>query len=147
MVWQYLNSQEALEVKMGYLSSQREPWYRQEKRSRPEILLTYMGRESIHSHNPFKFFLNRSQAICTNSYLLMSIKTDAPEIWKKENWQKKLVQYLNSLDGKYFFHYGRVYGGGLFKLEPKELAQLPLPEFLLSGEKIFKPAKQAALLF
>lgn len=142
-LWEYLSSKEAAEVRKGYLSTRRSPWFRQERRKRPDIVLTYMGRVSERSANPFRFFLNRSKAICANSYLLMTLK---PGVGRDERWLKELVDSLNSTGVDEFKKYGRVYGGGLFKLEPKELARMPLSRSLASIKGVPVDQGQVAMV-
>jgi hypothetical protein len=42
----------------------------------------------------------------------------------------RIWQFLNNLTADDLMGEKRVYGGGLYKLEPKELARVPLPQFL-----------------
>lgn len=123
--WQYLESGKSQGVPAGYLASRRSPWYSQEKRAPAPFLCTYMGREKDDG-NPFRFFWNKSKATAANVYLLLyprgKLKTALaarPELYPA------VFAHLQSLTGKRLIKEGRVYGGGLHKLEPKELANLP----------------------
>ena len=48
----------------------------------------------------------------------------------KENpiLKKRLLKALNQITGKTMIGEGRVYGGGMYKIEPKELANVPSSE-------------------
>jgi hypothetical protein len=123
-LWKYFNSAQGKEVRGGYLSRNRAPWYLQETRPVPPILATYMGRGK-QGAKPFRFFWNRSEAIATNVYLLLIPKaplkaalTRAPAL------AQRIVEILNQVDSAELVAHGRVYGGGLHKLEPRELSQL-----------------------
>jgi hypothetical protein len=126
--WRYLEQGEAEGIHSGFLTSRRTPWYSQEKREAAPFLCTYMGRQGS-SGNPFRFFWNKSQAVAANVYLMlyprveMKAALDAqPELYSV------VFAHLRSLTGKHLIREGRVYGGGLHKLEPKELAHLPAGE-------------------
>lgn len=114
-------------VSMGYLCAHREPWYSQEIRQPAPLLCTYMGRVTNGSSNPFRFILNHSTAVATNVYLMLYPMPMLAERLKNEpGLLKKIWKKLNSIPHKVLCCEGRVYGGGLHKLEPKELANVPL---------------------
>lgn len=106
-----------------YLCSRRTPWYSQEKRKAPQFFCTYIGRTNTKSGRPFRFIQNNSSAIAANTYLLLYAKPelqsalDAKPALKAEVWR-----ILNDIPLETLVLGGRVYGGGLHKLEPKELA-------------------------
>jgi hypothetical protein len=122
--WQYLQTGKAAEIHTSYLTSRRSPWYSQERRDPAPFLFTYMGR-SVEGRKPFRVIWNRSAAIAHNVYLLLypkgalkRILDDNPDLYQK------VFEHLRSLDGDRLMGEGRVYGGGLYKLEPKELARV-----------------------
>jgi len=123
--WQYLESGKAQGVHSGYLASRRTPWYSQEKREPAPFLCTYMGREKDDG-NPFRFFWNRSRATAANVYLLLYPKGELKTaLAARPELYPIVFAQLQSLAGEHLIKEGRVYGGGLHKMEPKELANLP----------------------
>jgi hypothetical protein len=84
-----------------------------------------MGREKADG-NPFRFFWNRSRATAANVYLLLYPKgeLEAALAARPELYPIVFAQ-LRALTGAHLIKQGRVYGGGLHKMEPKELANLP----------------------
>lgn len=112
------------DILSGYLVRQRDPWYRQEQREAAPYVLTYMGR-GVEQERPFRFILNRSKAIVTNMYLML-YPTSRLQAYLDADPEglKKVHAALLSLTGDDLRHGGRVYGGGLHKMEPKELAAL-----------------------
>jgi len=59
---------------------------------------------------------------------------------------KKIWKFLNGIRAEDLLDEGRVYGGGLHKMEPKELANVPADEFIrLAHVPILRPAKQPDL--
>ena len=123
--WKYLESGKAQSVHSGYLASRRRPWYSQEKREPAPFLCTYMGRKKDDG-NPFRFFWNKSRATAANVYLLLYPRGElkAALAARPELYPIVFAQ-LQSLAGEHLIKEGRVYGGGLHKMEPKELANLP----------------------
>jgi len=127
-LWEYLLTGKDT-VASGYLCRTRKCWYYQEKREAPLFLCTYMGRERQNSRQSFRFILNHSNATFTNCYLALyprgnmkSLLTDRPEM-KQSVWD-----VMNRIDPQFFIDEGRVYGGGLRKIEPAELLNVPVPE-------------------
>lgn len=51
---------------------------------------------------------------------------------KDDGLLQRIWQWLSQVQGTTLKQIGRSYGGGLFKLEPKELAQLPIDAQILS---------------
>jgi adenine-specific DNA-methyltransferase len=124
--WEYLKQGKAAGVHAGYLASRRSPWYSQEKRDVAPLLCTYMGRSL---ERPFRFIWNKSQAIAANVYLLLYPKEPVARILRAqpELWER-LFRTLQMIHADHFRAEGRVYGGGLFKMEPAELMRLPAGE-------------------
>ncbi|WP_257183572.1 Eco57I restriction-modification methylase domain-containing protein [Corynebacterium cystitidis] len=112
-------------VRGGYIVRNRTPWYKQERREVAPFLLTYMGRSSNSRDKSLRFILNKSQAIATNGYLMLYPKGDL-EVALKNNavTLEDIHEVLNSISNQDMSDGGRVYGGGLQKMEPKELASL-----------------------
>ena len=124
-LWRYLSGGEGA-LAGRYLCSRRRPWYAQEQRPPAPILCTYMGRGSSTRRRPFRFLRNRTAAIGANVYLNLYPRVP----WSPERLDG-LWAWLNALPPEALARVGRVYGGGLYKLEPAELAELPLPSSLV----------------
>ena len=123
-LWRYLKSGEERGIHEGYLLRNRDPWYRQEQRAPAPFLCTYMGRKKA-SGKTFRFFWNRSRAIAANTYLLLyPTNSLRGPIANNPVLGERIVRLLNSLAPKDFVDNGRVYGGGLFKMEPRELGRV-----------------------
>lgn len=113
------------DVRNGYLLRSRTPWYRQEHREPAPFLLTYMGRNRNAEAKPFRFILNKSQAIATNGYLMIYPVGGLKEaIDQGSITLEDTHEVLLSFTGDQLRDGGRVYGGGLHKVEPKELAAM-----------------------
>lgn len=112
------------EILKGYLAKQRKPWYKQERREPAPFVLTYMGR-GVDLDKPFRFIRNRSQAIATNMFLMLYPTPHLQRyIDSDPDGLAKIHRVLLSISGEDLRNGGRVYGGGLHKMEPKELAGL-----------------------
>jgi hypothetical protein len=113
----------------GYLCRHRSPWYAQEKRPHAPIVCTYMGRCDSKRGRPFRFILNNSVATVTNVYLAMyPTQSLANALVREPALIRDVWRILNAIEPEQILNEGRVYGGGLNKLEPKELANVPVPE-------------------
>lgn len=126
-LWAYL--QTGVErVAQGYLCRSRRHWYAQERRAAAPIVCTYIGR-SDHDGRPFRFLLNHSKATATNVYLMLyPSPLLANQIRRNPVALRLLWQALNAIGKETLLGNGRVYGGGMHKLEPKELANVPADE-------------------
>jgi hypothetical protein len=112
-------------VATRYLCKSKRLWYQQEQREPAPILCTYMGRGTKDSELPFRFILNHSRAIATNSYLMLYPRdTLAGELNTDSKQLQELWRGLNGLAPGALTSEGRVYGGGLRKIEPKELGEV-----------------------
>jgi hypothetical protein len=90
-----------------------------------------MGRPTRRSKSPFRFILNHSKATTANVYLLLYPKPDlAASLNGHPELYRKVWKTLSSIAAETLIEEGRVYGGGLHKLEPKELANVPADSVL-----------------
>ncbi len=125
-LWAYLEEGIAQGIAESYLCRHRNPWYAPEDRPPAPFVCTYLGRSDKRNGRPFRFILNNSQATAANVYLMLYPKLliehalqDTPEL-KRQVWM-----HLNKISAKALLAEGRVYGGGLCKLEPRELGNVP----------------------
>jgi hypothetical protein len=135
--YEYLQKGREEKIAASYLASHRAPWYSQEQRAPAPFLCTYMGRSRNGKH-PFRFIWNRSQATAHNVYLMLYPRSRLQEaLTNHPELAAKVFVALQSLTPAQFISAGRVYGGGLHKVEPKELAQIPARAVLESIEGHF----------
>lgn len=143
----YLDEGKARGLQERYLCKHRTLWYSQENRPPAPIVCTYLGRGDTKRGRPFRFILNGSRATVANVYLAMYptpllvrlLASDATLI-------RRIWAALNSLAAERLLGEGRVYGGGLHKLEPKELANVAVAELAALLPAGQRPAKQGDLL-
>lgn len=132
-LWKYLQSGLVNKINNAYICQHRKPWYAQEDRPASPFLCTYMGRRDS-PNSTFRFILNFSQATAANVYLLLYPKLGVARYLEKHPHDRKLIwEGLRSISTESLIQEGRVYGGGLYKLEPRELAHAsaePLLSFL-----------------
>ncbi len=128
--YEYIERGKTKKIDEAYLASHRSPWYSQEQRPPAPFLCTYMGRSRDGKH-PFRFLWNRSQATAHNVYLMLYPKAVLREVLTQHPQLESLVfEALQRITPAQIKSEGRVYGGGLHKVEPKELAQIPACEVL-----------------
>jgi hypothetical protein len=121
-LWQYLEGGRE-SVGRAYLCSRRVPWYAQERREPAEFLCTYMTRSDAG-----RFIFNRSQAIVANTYLMLYPREPLTRyIGGDPARTQRVWQALKAIGSSAMMAAGRVYGGGLYKLEPRELGAMPAP--------------------
>ncbi len=127
--WDYLKTARSNGITSRYLVRNREPWYRQERREPPPFLCTYFGRDAA-TGSPFRFVWNQSEAVATNLYLFLYPTRELAEALKRNpRLHKRVFDLLNGIQIAQLNDGGRVYGGGLHKLEPRDLAELAIPQF------------------
>jgi len=144
----YLEEGKARRLPERYLCMHRTPWYTQENRPPAPIVCTYLGRTDVKTGRPFRFILNGSRATVANVYLaLYPTPFMARELARDSTLLRKVWRALNQLPPEVLLGEGRVYGGGLHKLEPRELGNVPAA-FLLnlfSDARIPRRASQLEL--
>ncbi len=108
-----------------YLCSKRKIWYSQESRNPSQFYCTYIGRSENGKKKTFRFIHNKSNAIVSNSFLILYPNNRLLQLLKdNENAGGLIAEELNNLSSALMIEEGRVYGGGMYKMEPKELANV-----------------------
>lgn len=104
-------------VRNSYTATHRKRWFLIEQREPAPIVCTYMSRSNSQ---PFRFIRNKSKAVVTTAYLCLYPRESLDDIQLDE-----ACDLLNNIDPALLISSGREYGGGLRKLEPKELLSVP----------------------
>ena len=119
-LWLYLDAGKA-EIAKGYLCGRRAPWYAQEVRAPTFFLCTYIARRRRDGRTQ-RFIFNRSQAIAANGYLMLYPRPALERFIAGDPERARLVwQVLSKIGAATLSAGGRVYGGGLYKIEPRSL--------------------------
>lgn len=143
--YEYLEKGRAENVHASYLTSRRSPWYSQERRPPAPFLCTYMGR-SANGKGPFRFVWNRSQATAHNVYLMLYPKGPLRSVLEHHpELEANVFHALQHIRPEQIINEGRVYGGGLHKVEPKELAQIPARPITETMTTHFRIERQSTL--
>ena len=144
----YLQDGKARGINHRYLCQHRTPWYTQEHRPPAPIVCTYLGRGDAKSGRPFRFILNNSMATVPNVCLAMYPTPNLAQAMKQDaTLIRRVWEALNKITPDQLLGEGRVYGGGLHKLEPNELANVDATEIaeMVSEFKVFPVTKQLGL--
>jgi hypothetical protein len=124
MLWQYLQTG-AGQISRRYLCSRRSPWYSQERRESTYFLCSYIARARSDGRL-HRFIFNQTAAIATNNYLMLYPRAPLAQFIGRSAARARLVwSELGKIDVDALRVGGRVYGGGVHKLEPSELAGVP----------------------
>ena len=146
-LWQYLQNGIEKGVQNGYICAHRSPWYSQEQRPPALFVSAYIGRNANHKIHPFRFVLNRSKATVTNSWLAFYPTPLFKDVLQtKSGLEFEILKQLNSISPELLIGEGRVYGGGMYKLEPKEMSRIGV-DSLLAQLHVEKSIRKQRLLF
>jgi len=141
-LWEYLQSADDLGIKDGYLVGKRTPWYKQERREPAPFLCTYMGRGSDEKR-PFRFIWNRSEAIGTNLYLMLYPQPGLGAMLRRYPGRvSEVFEMLCQITGHELRGEGRVYGGGLHKIEPRELGRISATAIVQAWPELFESVRR-----
>jgi len=147
-LWRYFQRGLAAGISRRYLCRNRSPWYAQEYRPPSMFLCTYMGRQGTHGKNPFRFILNQSRATAANVYLMLYPKPELQRAIKENPDLAEVVWHgLRTISTRTLIGEGRVYGGGLYKVEPKELANAPAGQVLEALQGVVDSPRHQMMLF
>jgi len=114
----------------------RRPWYKQEQRQPAPFLCTYMGRGGRNGA-PLHFLWNKSDAIATNTYLMLYPQNALDRlVTERPDMLSKIFIFLKETISQSLLDNGRVYGGGLHKIEPRELLNICLSSLPSWLEKV-----------
>ena len=124
-LWDYLKYGVEQKINERYICRHRSPWYSQEDRPPAPLLFNIIGRPDNKKRKPYRFILNKSLATATNVYLMLYPKPNLKELLEKHLYLlENIWRVLNEIPLNELLKEGRVYGGGLYKLEPKELGNV-----------------------
>jgi adenine-specific DNA-methyltransferase len=118
-VTRFLERAKTMGADQTYIARHRKPWHAVDMRAPPAAFVSYMGRRPpVFRANPWgASFINIAHGLYSRQALSFDTLT-------------RVLQHLNhNID----LHAGRMYGGGMAKFEPGDIARLRLPAELLDG--------------
>jgi len=113
----YLAHGEAIGVQKAYKCQIRDPWWRPPAVPAPDLFFTYM------SHRYPRLVRNTARVSFLNSMHGLRLRADVP----REMASALPLLCINSVTMLGAEIFGRSYGGGVLKMEPREAALLPVP--------------------
>lgn len=141
-LWAYLEEGKTQGIAARYLCRHRKPWYAQEDRPPAPFVCTYLGRSDKKDGRPFRFILNQSRATAANVYLMLYPKESlAQALEDNPVLRRRIWELLNNISPRTILGEGRVYGGGLHKLEPRELGNVPagaIADLILKTAEVYQ---------
>ena len=126
-ITEYLKFGVSNKVHEKYLTSNRKKWFFVEKRKPAPILVKVFNRGAS------QFILNITQALNLTCFHGIYSKNESSK------YEKALIIFLSSKLGRESIDLQlRHYGGGLKKMEPKDVENILIPDFLLLNEQEIK---------
>ena len=115
----WMSGARAAGIDKRYLVRNREPWYQVEAITPPDAIVSSMGKHNLHA------VVNEAGVLISNSLYGLYLEGDRA-------LATRLVRWLNGPAGQAALaERARIYGSGLLKLEPRDLAAVRIPLGLL----------------